>query len=187
VLRPPVRVCFVCSGNICRSPTAEVVLAAVAEHAGLAHLVEVDSAGTGGWHEGEDMDHRARAVMTDAGYGVPRHRAKQFQAADFADRDVVVALDSTHHLALAELADATDDPVAARAKIVRLRHFDPALDDDQPADVPDPYFGDADGFTEVLEQVRRSCDVLLDAIEVAVASGAGVAAPARQQEAKPPL
>lgn len=164
VLRPPVRVCFVCSGNICRSPTAEVVLAAVAEDAGLGELIVVDSAGTGGWHEGDDMDRRARATMVAAGYDVPRHTAKQFHAADFAQRDVVVALDSGHLEALRALAEDTPEPATARAKIVLLREHDPKLAPGEAADVADPYYGDADGFVDVLAQVQRSCEALLDVI-----------------------
>ena len=172
MLLPPVRICFVCSGNICRSPTAEVVLTRLAAEAGLSQLVEVDSAGTGGWHAGDDMDDRSRRTMIEAGYEVPAHVAKQFEAADFATRDVVVALDSGHRDALRWLADDTPDPAAARAKIVLLRSFDPKLADDEPPDVGDPYYGGRGGFTDVLDQVERSCAALLTAIERAVDAGA---------------
>jgi protein-tyrosine phosphatase len=171
VLRPPVRICFVCSGNICRSPTGEVVLATLAREAGLADLVRVDSAGTGSWHVGDDMDHRARATMTGAGYAAPQHVAKQFTAAGFAARDVVVALDSEHRQALSELAAETDDPDAARSKIVMLRDFDPQLAPGEEPEVADPYYGGAAGFREVLEQVERSCAQLLAAIQHAIETG----------------
>ena len=74
MLSPPVRVCFVCSGNICRSPTAEVVFTAVAADAGLADLVEVSSAGTGSWHAGDDMDARSRRTLVEGGYSVAAAR-----------------------------------------------------------------------------------------------------------------
>jgi protein-tyrosine phosphatase len=172
VLEPPVRVCFVCSGNICRSPTAEVLLTALARDAGLDNLITVDSAGTGSWHAGDDMDPRSRATMTAAGYAVPGHVAKQFGPADFAERDLVVALDHGHLDELWELAGQTDDPAAARAKIVLLRSFDPELEPGEDPDVADPYYGGRTGFRTVLEQIARSCAALLTAIERAVSSGA---------------
>lgn len=168
----PVRVCFVCSGNICRSPTAEVALRRLADAAGLAELVAVDSAGTGAWHAGDDMDARSRRTMIHAGWDVPRHVAKQFRPADFASRDLVVALDGGHLNVLWWLAAETEDVEAARAKIVALRAFDPLLADGEAPDVGDPYYGGTGGFVEVLEQVERSCAQLLVAIQHAVATGA---------------
>ena len=165
----PVRVCFVCSGNICRSPTAEQVLSRLADDAGLTDLIEVDSAGTGSWHAGEDMDERSRLVLTDAGYHVPRHVARQFRAADFANRDLVVALDEGHRAVLDELAGRTADPDASRAKIVLLRSYDPQLAPGDAPDIADPYYGGRRGFLEVLEQVERSCAGLLAALRAAAA------------------
>jgi protein-tyrosine phosphatase len=170
---PPVRVCFVCSGNICRSPTAEVVLNRQAAEAGLDGLVVADSAGTGSWHEGDDMDERSRATMEDAGYDVPLHVAKQFQSSDFASRDLVITLDSGHQNVLWWLAVETPDVPAARAKTIPLRHFDPLLAPGEKPDVADPYYGEGGGFTEVLAQVERSCAELLSAIERGIASGPG--------------
>jgi protein-tyrosine phosphatase len=164
VVPRPVRVCFVCSGNICRSPTAEVVLRHRAAETGRAHLVEVDSAGTGSWHAGDDMDERSRQVLADAGYDVPAHCARQFRAANFAARDLVVALDSGHRDALLELAGRAPDPAAARAKIVLLRDYDPELSADDGRDVADPYYGGRDEFRAVLDQVERSCAGLLEMI-----------------------
>jgi low molecular weight protein-tyrosine phosphatase len=185
VLHPPVRVCFVCSGNICRSPTAEVVLTALARDTGRAGLIEVDSAGTGAWHAGDDMDERSRATMASAGYDVARHVAKQFTPADFSTRDIVVALDSGHHNVLWWLAAETEDPAAARAKIVMLRAFDPELAPGEEPDVGDPYYGGRGGFTEVLEQVERSCAELLTAIEAALDAGADVVSPDQQTDSPP--
>lgn len=161
----PVRVVFVCSGNICRSPTAEVVLATLADRAGVADRIVVRSAGTGGWHAGEDMDRRSRATLHTAGYAWPSHSARQFTAADFARFDLVVALDSGHLAELRELARDADDPADARDKLVLLRAYDPEADDTD-RDVADPYYGGASGFTDVLAQVERSCEVLLDELTV---------------------
>ena len=128
------RICFVCSGNICRSPTAEAVLRRLAEDAGVP--LEIDSAGTGSWHAGDDMDRRSRRTLEAAGYRFARHCAKQFTPADFASRDLVVALDGGHRNVLWWLAAETEDAQAARAKIVMLRSYDPTAADE--LDVPDP-------------------------------------------------
>jgi low molecular weight protein-tyrosine phosphatase len=167
-----VRICFVCSGNICRSPTAEIVLNRLASRAGLEGLVRAESAGTGDWHAGDDMDERSRNTLVRAGYDVPLHAAKQFRAADFDDYDVVVALDGGHRRALERLAGQSGDPEQARAKIVMLREYDPLLAAGEEPDVADPYYGDRGGFLEVLEQVERSC--------------AGLLATLRQQTDSPP-
>jgi protein-tyrosine phosphatase len=152
----PYRVCFVCSGNICRSPTAEVVARQLVTAAGLAGQIEVDSAGTGVWHVGHDADARAIAALRRRGYPIRRHAAKQFRASDFADRDLVVALDSGHLRELRRLAPTAEDA----AKVRLLRSFDPAAD---PADldVPDPYYARATEFERVLELVEVSCHGLL--------------------------
>ena len=161
-----------------------MVLTALARDAGLDHLVEVDSAGTGDWHAGDDMDARSRQTMAGAGYAVPGHVAKQFAAELFADRDVVVALDSGHRRALLWLADESPDPPVARAKVAMLREFDPQLAPGEPPDVADPYYGGPRGFQDVLEQIERSCARLLDAIAAAVESGTNLERP--QQTESPP-
>ena len=141
----------------------------LADEAGLAELIEVDSAGTGSWHAGDDMDERSRLTLSDAGYHVPRHVARQFRATDFADRDLVVALDEGHRAALEDLARRTADPDAACAKIVLLREYDPQLPPGDRPDVADPYYGGRRGFLDVLEQVERSCAGLFDALRAAAA------------------
>jgi protein-tyrosine phosphatase len=186
VLQPPVRVCFVCSGNICRSPTAEVVLNRLAAEAGVGGLVIADSAGTGSWHSGDDMDERSRATMEEAGYEVPPHVAKQFQSADFASRDLVISLDTGHRNVLWWLALDAPDVEDARARTLPLRAFDPLLRAGEDPDVADPYYGGGRGFTEVLEQVERSCAELLRAIQRAVEAGADRVSAGDQQVDKPP-
>jgi protein-tyrosine phosphatase len=151
------RVCFVCTGNICRSPMVESVFRARTEEAGLDGLVEVDSAGTGGWHEGEPADPRTVSVLEAHGYG-SGHTARQFHASWFSRLDLVVALDAGHLKALRRLA-----PTPADADKVRLlRSYDPAAGDD--LDVPDPYYGDMDGFEECLELVEAASEGLLTAV-----------------------
>ena len=151
------RVCFVCSGNICRSPIAEKVLQRRLGDEGLAEQVVVDSAGTGGWHVGEPADPRAQALLLAHGYPCS-HTARQWQPGWFDQRDLVVALDTGHLSALRRMAPDS----RARHNLVLLREFDPS--DDEDSDVPDPYYGGPDGFEEVLAIVEAAMDGLLDRI-----------------------
>ncbi|HTZ42697.1 MAG TPA: low molecular weight protein-tyrosine-phosphatase [Jatrophihabitans sp.] len=160
----PFRVCFVCTGNICRSPTAEVVFRHLAGDAGLAGRLLVDSAGTGPWHAGHDMDPRARHALLSRGYRPHDHVAKQFLADDFGERDVVVAIDSGHLARLGRLALLAGDPEEAGAALSLLRSYDRSAVLAGELDVPDPYYDDARGFELVLDQVERACAGLLDAL-----------------------
>ncbi|MFD9327409.1 low molecular weight protein-tyrosine-phosphatase [Streptomyces sp. NPDC060065] len=152
------RVCFVCTGNICRSPMAESVFRARITEAGLDGLVEVDSAGTGGWHEGDGADPRTVAVLEANGYEGD-HTARQFQASWFTRLDLVIALDSGHLKALRQLAPTPQDA----EKIRLLRSYDPAAGSD--LDVPDPYYGRMDGFEECLEMVEAASLGLLATVQ----------------------
>jgi protein-tyrosine phosphatase len=175
----PLRVCFVCSGNICRSPTAEVVFRAMLADAGITGI-EVDSAGTGDWHAGDDMDVRARNTLVRHGYLAERHVARQFTVADFADRDLVVAIDQGHVSRLAQLAHLADDPEQARDCLVLLRSYDPDAVAIGDLDVPDPYYEEAEGFELVLGQVERACAGLLSALRTNLpANGAPKGVPTR--------
>ncbi|GGW61417.1 low molecular weight protein-tyrosine-phosphatase [Streptomyces griseoloalbus] len=151
------RVCFVCTGNICRSPMAESVFRARVAEAGLDGLVEVDSAGTGGWHEGEGADPRTVTVLREHGYDAG-HTARQFDPSWFARLDLVIALDSGHLRALRRLAPTERDA----DKVRLLRSYDPAAEDD--LDVPDPYYGGAETFDECLEMVEAASTGLLAAV-----------------------
>src|SRR3954449_1552459 len=91
----PYRICFVCTGNICRSPAAEVVVRALAERIAVTGI-EVDSAGTGSWHVGDPADPRALRALTAAGYDGKAHRARVFEPDWFTDRELIVALDRGH-------------------------------------------------------------------------------------------
>jgi low molecular weight protein-tyrosine phosphatase len=146
-----VHVVFVCSGNICRSPIAEKVFAAELERAGLAEGVQVSSAGTGGWHVGDPADDRAVAVLRAAGYPT-EHQARQLDA-EALGADLIVALDDSHLRALRRNVPEPD-------RVRLLRSFDPAAP--ERAEVPDPYYGGDDGFTEVLTMIQAAMPGMLD-------------------------
>ncbi|MEY9845635.1 low molecular weight protein-tyrosine-phosphatase [Streptacidiphilus sp. MAP5-3] len=152
------RICFVCTGNICRSPMAEQVMRARVAEAGLACGILVDSAGTGSWHVGDPADERAVRVLRAAGYGSD-HVARQFRPEWFATHDLVVALDRGHERALRRLARTSEEA----AKIRLLRSFDASrhTPDGDDLDVPDPYYGGLAGFEEVLGLCEAGCDGLL--------------------------
>jgi low molecular weight protein-tyrosine phosphatase len=150
-----VAVCFVCLGNICRSPTAEAVFADILEREGLADRVRVASAGTGDWHVGEPPDARATAEAARRGIRM-RSTARQFRAADFERFDLVIAMDEENRRNLERLAGNGD----RAAKVRLLRSFDPRAGGDLA--VPDPYFGGADGFVRVFDLVDAACRGLLD-------------------------
>jgi protein-tyrosine phosphatase len=149
-----VRLCFVCLGNICRSPTAEGVMAHLLQLEGLERSVEVDSAGTAAYHVGERPDRRTIATAKLHGVELPS-RARQFQREDFARFDLVLAMDTHNRDDLLRLAP--DEP--ARAKVLLLRDFEPSAGPD--ASVPDPYYGDQAGFEEVFTICERACTGLL--------------------------
>jgi len=148
-------VCFVCSGNICRSPMAGLVFREHLRREGLDGRVRVTSAGTGGWHVGEAADYRAARALAEKGY--PNRHTAAMLGRDHLDADLLVALDGGHERALKRLVAQTGgDP----SRIVLLRSFDPAAKGR--LDVPDPYYGANGGFTEVLRMIEASMPGLLD-------------------------
>ncbi|MFD9389790.1 low molecular weight protein-tyrosine-phosphatase [Streptomyces sp. NPDC060000] len=168
------RVCFVCTGNICRSPMAESVFRARVDDAGLDGLIKVDSAGTGDWHEGENADPRALSVLEEHGYTLD-HTARRFEPSWFARLDLVIALDSGHLEALRLLAPTEED--AAKVRLLRSyarsspSHRSstsappvPSSPDCGDLDVPDPYYGGRIGFEECLEMVEEASAGLLAAV-----------------------
>ncbi len=152
------RICFVCLGNIVRSPLAENMFRYLAEQAGVTEHYEVDSAGTGSWHVGESPDPRMRQVAARRGFKYDG-RARQFRPSDFQVFDLIIAMDTENRASLRRLAR---NPVE-EAKIHLLREFDPQGASNAP--VPDPYYGGIDGFENVYEIVERSCQGLLDTLE----------------------
>ncbi|GES30734.1 low molecular weight protein-tyrosine-phosphatase [Streptomyces angustmyceticus] len=195
----PFRICFVCTGNICRSPMAESVFRARLAEDGLDGLVEVDSAGTGGWHEGDGADPRTVAVLCAGGYESV-HSARQFHASWFAHLDLVIALDSGHLRELRGLAPTAED--AAKVRLLRSYYTGPTADAGpgqesgrtsapdliDGLDVPDPYYGDVTGFEECLEMIEEASDGLLAAVRAAVTApetGQAVAREASQDPHEP--
>jgi protein-tyrosine phosphatase len=167
---PVVRLSFVCLGNICRSPTAEAVMRHLVKQAGLADKIAIDSAGTGDWHVGEARDPRSAEVGRRRGMPLSGV-ARQFQPQDFARFDHVLAMDRQNQASLLQMAPDQ----AARNKVRLLRSFDPASaasaastgssaasggggGDDE---VPDPYFGGAQGFDRVFDICEAACRGLL--------------------------
>lgn len=151
-------VCFVCTGNICRSPIAALVFSARLAEEGLADLVRVTSAGTGSWHVGDGADPRARRVLAAHGYPTS-HVAAQVDE-DHLSADLLVALDAGHAAELRELLAHQGD-----SRLRMLRSFDPGADDE---DVADPYYGDYSGFVEVLGQVEAAMPGLVEWVRARV-------------------
>jgi protein-tyrosine phosphatase len=152
------KICFVCLGNICRSPTAEGIMQAKLDalsDAGVDHDIELDSAGTGGWHRGEPADERARAEAGRRGIDLAS-RARQVHAGDFAFFDLLVAMDRDNHRDLVDLAPDAE----GRAKVRLLLEFLPGADGGR-LDVPDPYYGGPTGFADVFDLIDAACEGLL--------------------------
>jgi protein-tyrosine phosphatase len=149
-----IRVCFVCLGNICRSPTAEGVMKHLVSEAGLSDRFEISSAGTGAYHVGEPADARSAEAARRKGIELTSE-ARQFVADDFDAFDYVVAMDRKNHLHLLRHARRSAD----RDKLSLLRQFDAQA---EIQDVPDPYF--EDNFDEVFEICRAGCAGLLEHI-----------------------
>lgn len=148
------RILFFCMGNICRSPTAEGVMRAKLAAAGLG--IEVDSAGTHGYHIGAPPDPRSQQHAARRGYELGALRARQLVAADFEHFDLVLAMDGDN-LALAERLC----PPAQRHRLRLLMDYAPLAGSPH---VPDPYYGGDAGFEEVLDLVEAACDGLIAAL-----------------------
>lgn len=147
--RPELSVLMVCTGNICRSPTAEGVLRHQLEALGLAGRVRVDSAGIEGWHAGQAPDERSQAHARRRGYDLSGQQARAVQPLDFAQADLIFAMDAGHLEALRRRC-----PPQERHKLALLLDHAPGF---AGRDVPDPYYGGAAGFEEVLDLVEAAC------------------------------
>jgi protein-tyrosine phosphatase len=146
------RVLTVCLGNICRSPTAEAAIRHAADELGVA--LDVDSAGTGDWHIGELPDARMRAAAKAAGLELTG-RARQVEASDLRDFQLVLAMDRDNLRVLESMCDGDLNP----SQVKLFRHWDPAGTD---LDMPDPYYGGAAGFDDVVEICRRTARALVE-------------------------
>lgn len=159
------RICFVCTGNICRSPMAETVFKNLVKKAGLERRVAVLSAGTGDWHVGEPSDPRTLDALTAHGYNGSGHRGRQFDPAWFDTLDLVVVFDRSQERILRAWASTEQD----RSKVQLLLSFDneqaPLLD------VPDPYYSDATLFDQVLAMIEKGCAALFRQIMPGIRQG----------------
>ena len=149
-----VAVCFVCLGNICRSPTAEGIFKKLVREAGLDDRITIESRGTGDWHTGEPADARARAAAERRGV-VLDGTACRFEREDFARFDVILSMDTRVLDTLRRMARTDGE----RERVHNFRAFDPDALPDAP--VPDPYYGGADGFDEVFDICEAGCRGLL--------------------------
>jgi protein-tyrosine phosphatase len=166
---PVVSVLFVCLGNICRSSTAHGVFETLLDQRGLSHRVRVDSCGTGDWHVGQVPDPRAVAEAGKRGYDLSHFRARQVRASDFRRFDYVLAMDRMN---LADLELMCPADFAGH-----LGLFLPFAAEVVTEEVPDPYYGGADGFSQVLELVEAASEGLLQ--QICAAQEALDAGPAR--------
>lgn len=151
-------ICFVCLGNIVRSPLAENLFIHLAELEGVGKKYVADSAGTSAWHVGEQPDSRMRRVA--AGHGLDYDgRSRQFERKDYDRFDLIIAMDQENHKSLLQKASSPEQ----QAKLHLMREFE-TMDGSQ-LSVPDPYYGGQEGFEAVYQIIERSCRSLLQALE----------------------
>jgi protein-tyrosine phosphatase len=160
----PYKLCFVCLGNICRSPTAEGIFIHKVRERGLSSYFYIDSAGTAAYHTGEPANSKSQAVANERGVHLPSI-ARRFERFDLEEFDLILAMDSENYSNL----KALDSSSLFTSKIRLMREFDPEvssaefLDNTlQNLDVPDPYYGGLKGFHDVYDLLERSCEALLE-------------------------
>lgn len=157
------RICFVCLGNICRSPLAEAIFKQLAQAANLGEQFHIESAGTGSWHVGELPHANSRQVAQTHGLELTS-RAQQFRGLDFERFDYILALADDIRAELEWLAPSAVD----RAKIKLLRPYDPQAGGS--LDVPDPYYGTIHDYERVYQMIDRACRELLTEMAQSVKS-----------------
>jgi len=151
-----VRVLFVCLGNICRSPLAEVIVCDRAARRGLHDRFYFSSAGTGSWHIGNGADHRSAQTARAHGLDLSSHCAQQITAAKVGQWDWFVAMDASNHADLIRMG-------VPEERLLLMRQFEPDCDD--VPDVPDPYYGGPDGFEDAYQMLCENADRLLQYLE----------------------
>jgi len=152
-----IKVLFVCLGNICRSPLAEGIFKTKVKEAGLEREIMVDSAGTSGWHIGDSPDPRSIDIAWQNGIALDSYGRKAVSE-DFLEFDYILAMDRDN---LRDLNHLKHQVNTSRANLSLMRDFD---QHHPGSDVPDPYYGGADGFRKVFEMLDRSCENLLNEI-----------------------
>jgi len=148
-----VKVLFVCMGNICRSPTALGVFRKLLQEEGLDNVIEIDSAGTHGYHVGEPPDRRAQETAVRRGIDLSDLRARHVQPEDFFNFDYVLAMDQDNYLSLSRIC-----PPGTERKLMLYLDFAPHL---RTREVPDPYYGGPTGFEQVFDMVEAAAQGLL--------------------------
>jgi len=155
-----IRVLFVCTGNICRSPTAEGIFRAMVEGVGLDRCVEIDSAGTHSYHVGEPPDLRAQATARERGVEIGNQRARKFRKGDFEDFNYVLAMDRSNYAVLLGLCP--------QERMDRLHLFLSFAAETRGHDVPDPYYGNIDRFDRMLDLIEQGASGLLAEIQASL-------------------
>lgn len=150
------KICFVCLGNICRSPTAEGIFQHLINERGLENYFEVDSAGTSAYHIGESADNRSQRTANKHGISL-NSKARRFKASDLEYYDLILAMDNKNLRNIQQMANEEQ-----MNKVGQMRDFDPNPGN---GEVPDPYQGGREGFENVFQIVKRSCENLLDELE----------------------
>lgn len=151
------RLLFVCLGNICRSPAAEGIMQTIVGKNGLQNIIEVDSAGTSGWHEGELPDERMRAHGQSRGYDFSSP-ARKFSKSDFDNFDYIIVMDESNYNNVKSMASNKSqiDKIKKMTEFsIKYKHHD---------DIPDPYYGGRKGFELVLDLLEDACEGLLNEI-----------------------
>ena len=150
-------VLFVCTGNICRSPTAEGVLRKLVNERGLTKHIKIDSAGIGTWHVGDPPDRRSTETAKQHGVDIGGQRARTIELVDFYNFDLILAMDNSH---FQHLKQRCPEPL-----LKRLGMFMSYATVTKIAEVPDPYYGEHDGFERVFNMIEEAADGLLNEIE----------------------
>ena len=151
------KVLFVCMGNICRSPSPEGVFRDMVERKGFSAQIMTDSAGTGDWHVGNPPDPRAQKAALDRGVDISDLRARKVRAKDFIEFDYVLAMDRSNYAKLQQIC-----PPGYEDRLYMFLSFYP---DSPEEEVPDPYFGGADGFDYVLDLIEKASEGLVEDIK----------------------
>ncbi len=152
------KICFVCQGNIIRSPLAENLFRRILQQRGVEEKYQLDSAGTSAYHVGEQPDRRMRQTARERGFQYDG-RARQFQKEELDRFDLIIAMDQANKRILENWASAD----IQLKKIRMMREFDPR--GHEGLDVPDPYYGGPEGFERTYEIVERSVEGLMEALE----------------------
>jgi protein-tyrosine phosphatase len=152
-----IKILFVCMGNICRSPSAEGFFATALQQSNYKEQVSIDSAGTHGYHVGEAPDSRAVATAASFGVDISQLRARKVGASDFDDFDLIVAMDRNNLEDLQRIR-----PADAKASLKMMMQYHPEA---QPGEVPDPYYGEMDGFTYMCRLLESATQGLLKDVE----------------------